>query len=170
MLNNCYSIKSLPLFDTAKVTTMQQMCINCYSLKEVPLFNTVLVTNMNNMFLSCFSLQSAPLLNTVAVTNMQGMFQGCSSLATISALNTAAVTTGNGLNMFSGCTSLAKARTNGLRFAVSYSGCRLSAAQINDIFTGLGTASGAQTITVSNNFGYATCTPSIATAKGWTVA
>lgn len=45
---------------------------------------------------------------------------------------------------------------------------QLSASEINRIFTALPTVSG-RTIQVSGNPGYATCTPSIATAKGWTV-
>jgi hypothetical protein len=45
----------------------------------------------------------------------------------------------------------------------------LSATEINNIFTNLGTAVGTQTITITGNRGATTCTPSIATAKGFTV-
>ena len=45
-------------------TNMQNMFFNCYSLQSVPLFNTTNVTNMAYMFTGCYSLQSVPLFNT----------------------------------------------------------------------------------------------------------
>ena len=170
MFSNCtYSIQSVPLFNTAAVTNMSSMFNNCTSLQSVPLFNTVAVTNMSSMFAGCTSLQSVPLFNTAAVTNMSTMFGGCFSLQSVPLFNTAAITTGNMINIFVSCASLCQGRTNGIRFGISYASCKLSAAALNDIFTGLGTASGAQTITITSNPGAATCTRSIATAKGWTV-
>lgn len=74
----------------------------------------------------------------------------------------------NFLNLFNGCVSLQSARVNGVSQTVSYSGCKLSGAALDDIYTGLATVSG-KTITVTGNYGTATDTPSIATAKGWTV-
>ena len=51
---------------------------NCSSLQSVPLFNTAGVTSsMDSMFYSCYSLQSVPMFNTVGVTNMANMFQDC---------------------------------------------------------------------------------------------
>jgi hypothetical protein len=71
--------------------------------------------------------------------------------------------------MFSACASLARGALSGTTRAISYSGCKLSAAELNEIYTNLGTASGAQTITVTGNYGTASDNPTIATAKGWTV-
>jgi hypothetical protein len=71
--------------------------------------------------------------------------------------------------MFAGCTSLAKGRLAGTTRSISYANLMLSASALNDIYTGLGTAAGAQTIDVTGNWGTATDDPSIATAKGWTV-
>jgi hypothetical protein len=51
----------------------------------------------------------------------------------------------------------------------SLANCNLSAANLNAIYTALPTVSG-QTITRSGNIGAASDTPTIATAKGWTVA
>jgi hypothetical protein len=45
----------------------------------------------------------------------------------------------------------------------------LSATQLNAIYTNLASGVVSQTITVTGNWGAATDTPSIATAKGWTV-
>ena len=51
---------------------------------------------------------------------------------------------------------------------VSFANSALQDTEIDEIFTDLPTVSG-KTITVSGTPGAATCTPAIATAKGWTV-
>jgi len=198
MFNNCVSLESVPLFVTNAVNNMSGMFANCPSLKNVPLFVTTAVTNMSGMFEGCTSLQSVPPFVTTAVTNtsvmfntctylqsvpsfatnlvttMTFMFSNCLSLRTLGLLNTSGITSAaNTVNLFNNCISLSKGRTNGIQHSISYANCKLSAAAIDDIFTGLGTASGApgsQTITVAGNYGAATCTTSIATNKFWTVA
>ena len=104
MFYGCYSLQSVPLFNTAAVTNMSYMFQNCFSLQSVPLFNTAAVTNMSYMFQNCFSLQSVPAFNTAAVTNMGNMFYGCSSLQSVPLFNTAAVTSMS--YMFPNCFSL----------------------------------------------------------------
>ena len=101
-------------------------------------------TSFAAMFQFCYSLQSVPLFNTANGTNFASMFQTCSSLQS--------------------------AALNGTRYSIDYSNAMLSPAELDAIYTALGTAAGAQTITVTGNWGTATDTPSIATAKGWTVA
>lgn len=56
----------------------------------------------------------------------------------------------------------------GCGYSISYAGCALSAAALNEIYTNLGTVTG-QTITVTGNYGISGDDPTIATAKGWTV-
>jgi surface protein len=80
MFAYCYSLQSVPLFDTSGVTSMYQMFAHCYSLQSVPLFDTSGVTNMYQMFYACYSLQSVPLFDTSGVTNMDLMFYACHSL------------------------------------------------------------------------------------------
>jgi surface protein len=104
MFRDCFSLQSVPLFNTAAVTNMNNMFLNCSSLQSVPLFNTAAVTNMSSMFQGCFSVQSVPLFNTAAVTNMTSMFLNCSSLQSVPLFNTAAVT--NMTSMFLNCFSL----------------------------------------------------------------
>jgi len=173
MFQNCVSLQSVPLFNTAAVTNMSSMFNECFSLQSVPLFNTAAVTNMVGMFANCSSLQSVPLFDTAAVTNMTTMFNGCNSLQSIPQLDTATVSSAANIGNFTlNCRSLAKGRTNGIRFAISYNGCKLSRAALVDIFNGLGTASGSQTIDVRNNFGTASLDAAdklIAENKGWTV-
>ena len=49
-------------------TSMINMFYNCYSLQSVPLFNTINVTNMAYMFQNCVSLNFIPAFITTAVT------------------------------------------------------------------------------------------------------
>ena len=190
MFTNCFLLQSVPLFDTSNVVGMAQMFSGCSSLQSVPLFNTASVTSMLSMFSGCSSLQSVPLLNTVSVTSMTTMFLNCTSLQSVPAFNTTNVTTLN--SMFQGCVSLNQAEiigtnvTNiatiftavnsiqrfiatGLTRGVVLTNNLMSATEINNFFTSLGTASGAQTIVVTGNPGAATCNVLIATAKGFTV-
>ena len=148
-------------------TNFSFMFSSCPSLQTVPLFNTAAGTAFSFMFSSCSSLQTVPLFNTAAGTIFSFMFRNCPSLQTVPLFNTAAGTTFS--SMFSSCPSLKSGALSGTTRGVSYSGCQLSAASLNEIYTNLGTAAGAQTITVTNNWGTATDDPSIATAKGWTV-
>jgi len=75
----------------------------------------------------------------------------------------------SGLFSSSAFTNLSSVILTGLRYAVDVSGMRLDGTALNALYTSLGTAAGAQTITVTNNHGTVDDTPSIATAKGWTV-
>jgi len=104
MFNGCSALTTVPLFNTASVTTMSGMFGSCSKLTTVPLFNTASVTSMSGMFGSCISLTTVPLFNTASVTNMNTMFSGCSSLTTVPLFNTASVTNMSG--MFSTCSSL----------------------------------------------------------------
>ena len=104
MFQNCFSLQSVPLFNTINVTNMQNMFFACYSLQSVPLFNTINVTIMANMFNGCSSLQSVPLFNTINVTSMIYMISYCSSLQSVPLFNTVNVT--NMTSMFNGCSSL----------------------------------------------------------------
>jgi surface protein len=76
----CYSLQSVPLFDTSNVKTMYQMFMYCYSLQSVLLFDTSNVTTMQKMFFYCHSLQSVPLFDTSNVTTMSQMFINCGAL------------------------------------------------------------------------------------------
>jgi surface protein len=190
MFVNCSLLQSVPLINTASVTNMTSMFQGCFSLQSVPLFNTASVTNMTSMFLNCSSLQSVPLFNTASVTNMTSMFQGCSSLQSVPLFNTASVTTmqtmfnastsiyavdfnmasvTNTTAMFVNINSLQKFKATGLTRGITISNNLMSETEINNFFTSLGTASGAQTITVTGNPGAATCDVTIATSKGFTV-
>jgi len=194
MFAGCRTLKKIPLFDTSSNTSFSSFCVDCYSLQEFPLFNTAAGINFQNMFESCYSLrtipllnvangtsfnymlnacvniQIVPLLNTVKGTNFTGMFQQMFSLQIVPNINTALGTAfGSVVNLSN---SIARGAFQGTRYAISYNNLCLSRAAIVEIFNGLGTAVGAQTITVTNNPGRAALTApeiAIATGKGWTV-
>ena len=168
----CYSLTTIPLVNTASARYFSSMFDGCYSLRTIPLINTANALDISYMFNACNSLQSLPLLNTIKVTNFSRVFYFCYSLQQLPNLNTVAGT--NFANIFGGtANSIAKAAFQGTRYAINYTNMCLSQSAIVDIFNGLGTAVGAQTITVSNNPGYAALTAAerlIATNKGFTIA
>jgi surface protein len=169
MFSGCSALTSVPPFNTSAATNTSNMFAGCSALTSVPPFNTSAVTNMANMFFNCSALTSVPLLNTAAVTNFASMFFSCSSLTTVPALNGNAATASSGYNsVFSNCSALARSEVTNFKFSHSYASCKLSAAELDAIYTRLPIAVG-QTITVTGNYGTAGDNPAIAIAKGWTV-
>ena len=165
MFYSCSKIQSIPLFNTSLVTNMSYMCSACFLLKTVPLFDTSKVTNMSYMFQSSYNLQTVPLFDTSKVTTMLWMFSGCNSLMIVPAFNTSLVTTMT--NIFASCSSLTKIEC-AIKYSVNISNQRHSSASLDAIYTNLPTKTG-QTLTVTGNYWTSWDTPSIATAKWWTV-
>lgn len=167
------AIQTLPTpsgnnWKTSACTNFQSMFNACPALQTIPLIDTSAGTNFQSMFSGCTALPTVPLINTSAGTNFTQTFFTCSSLQSVPALNVANGTVFT--SMFGNCGSLQSAPLVGARFAISYASCLLNAAALDAVYTGLGTASGSQTITVTSNPGTTGDTPSIATGKGWTVA
>jgi len=171
MFNACRSLTTVPLLVTSSGTNFSSMFASCNSLVEVPSFNTVAATNMANMFSSAQSIMYLPTLNTANVTTVAQMFNNCYNLRELPAFSLPVCTTFT--NWLANNTTLSKSGVINPTRGHSYSGMSLSQANIVTIFNNLGTASGAQTITVSSNPGYAGLTAAerlIATNKGWTIA
>ncbi len=166
MFYGCSALQSIPLLDTAAGTSFSNMFYGCSALQSIPLLDTAAGTSFSYMFKYCIALQSIPLLDTSAGTNFSYMFQYCYALQSIPLINTAAGT--NFSSMFSNCRSLSKGAMSGTKESISYASCKLSGAALDEIYTNLATVTD-KTITVTDNWGTATDTPSIATAKGWTV-
>ena len=161
----CSRLASVSVGDTSNMTSFQGMFQNCSSLQSVPALNTANGTNFSGMFQNCYSLQSVPALNTANGTNFSSMFYGCPSLQSVPALNTSNGT--NFGNMFQNCYSLQSIGCTNIAADISVANCSLSGPALDAIYANLATAS--KTITVTGNYGTASDTPSIATAKGWTV-
>ena len=154
MFDSCDSLTTVPLFNTAAVMDMSLMFYNCQSLASIPLFSTAAVTTMYAMFYNCFSLITVPLLNTAAVTDMSQMFFECRTLTTVPLLNSGAVTSSKFSVIFSGCRSLSRGALSGTRFSISYVAFKLSTAELDHIFTNLGTiGSIGQSVSINSNWG-----------------
>ena len=124
------------------------------------------ITSFADMFQGCSSLQSVE-LDTSSGTNFSIMFSSCSSLQSVE-LDTSSGTSFS--SMFHGCSSLSSVILTGCKYTVSVANGVLSGTALDALYTSLGTAAGSQTITVSGNHGTSSDTPSIATAKGWTIS
>ena len=90
-------LKSVPLIDLSKTTSMYNMFVGCSSLKTIPSLDTSHITNMMRTFADCSRLESISQLDTSNVTDMSSCFNSCSSLKTIPLLNTSKVTTMNSM-------------------------------------------------------------------------
>ena len=160
---------------------------NCSSLQNLDLVAPNL-TNISSMLTACTSLRTIN-LDLPNVTAAQAVFSGCQALQSVvlsipstttinfmlqnnTALQTAVLTLSGApqsSNSFSGCTSLLKLVLTNMAGTFSVASCKLSANALNALFTSLGTVTGSTTVTITGNYGAATCDRSIATAKGWTV-
>jgi len=122
------------------------------------------------MFQNCSSLKTIPLLNTARGTTVASMFSNCNCIQEIPALNFSSVSSAaNTATLFSSVYTIKRNQMTGLQYAVDISNQQLDSTALNEIYTNLGTASGAQTITVTGNWGTPNDNPAIATGKGWTV-
>jgi hypothetical protein len=150
------------------------MFSSCSSLQTIPLLNISSGVNFNGMFSNCSRLQTIPLLRVIpilsTVTSYQSMFNNCSSLVELPALSfQQTATTTIFSSIFTGCSSLSRVRATGFNQNINLPNPGLlSADELNEIYTNLPTVT-SKTITVTGNWGTAGDTPTIATAKGWTV-
>lgn len=167
LLNGCTSLLSIGTITNTAATNHTNILLNCTSIQNAPTFSqTANVTNWTAAFSGCASLINVPIY-TIGAANLSDCFNGCLSLEIAPAWNYSAITTGT--NLFAGCRSMSKGIiANAPAVSHSYANCKLSSTAINAVFTALPTATA--TITINTNYGSGASTPSIATAKNWTVA
>lgn len=188
MFSTCTSLPTVPLFNTIKLLNAGSMFSGCARLESVPAFNLAAVTNVSFMFNGCRLLKEVPLFVWPALRATTGMFTDCTSLQKVAAIDMSLITDVS--SMFSNCTSItvlpplnlnavtsfnsfipsqvARMVLNNLKVGpIALSNTRMSGAAIDEFFTGLGTIGSPITITLTNAPGAATCTRTIATAKGW---
>jgi hypothetical protein len=170
MFNSCYSLTTIPQLNTSNGTDFSSMFSQCYSLKTIPLIDTAKGLNLSSMFGTCSSLISVPQLNTILCTNFSSMFSLCPIIVEVPILNMIAAT--NVTSMFSTCTYLQGGRMLNTPISISYASCNLYRDGIVDIFNGLPTVTNSSTITITGNPGVSSLTGpdnAIATGKGWTI-
>lgn len=192
MFQNCYALVTAPTISYIHAVNLASMYIGCVSLQYIPdieisdfcndiatMFSgcyslqkapnimgvTTGLTNLTGVFNGCFSLVEIPAYNFPEVTSMNSTFSGCSSLVSIPAITTGTLTTNT--SIVGSCYSLSKL-TLPLTQTFSIINAKMSASALDAMYTALSTVTG-KTVTVTGNYGTASDTPSIATAKGWTV-
>ena len=163
----CASLEYIPLFNTASIVTtgFQSFAQFTFTLKSLTI-TTAGHTTINGLLST--SVYTSPI-------NASGSFAFTSSstraIKTIS-VNCSGVTAAPTTQPFAttGFTNVTSIIMTGMKYAFSVQGMRLDGAALDALYTSLGTATGAQTLTVTTNHGTVDDTPSIATAKGWTVS
>ena len=73
-------------------------------------------------------------------------------------------------DMFHSCSSLSEAPNINVKTSIHFRFCALGSTELNKLFTTLPQANSGAIITITGCPGASTCDPSIAQAKGWTVA
>lgn len=154
LFRHCYSLERGPALNTSRAETLDYMYESCWTIQYIPTYNTTKCTNFDNFASSCYNLHKAPTMSMSATTYCQSAFGSCYSLVD-----------GSGLT--------------DIRESISFDNCQLSGTSLNAIYTNLPTVSG-KNINVTVNWGSVSTgsagtwnaphTPSIATAKGWTVS
>jgi surface protein len=191
MFSGCISLKSVPLFNTQSVTAMATMFANCFSLESIPSFNMSSITSTGLTYFAANTLSLTSLtLNAPSITSLSSLLftsgytvslpSGGSPLFNYNSIkaikninvNCSGVASAPAQTPFSitGFTNVTSIIMTGMKYAFSVQGMRLDGVALDALYTSLGTAVGAQTLTVTTNHGTVDDTPSIATAKGWTVS
>ena len=169
---SCWSISEFPAYDFSSVTLLTSAFGTCLSLKRLPVMTIGSgITSFNTCFATCVSLEEAPDWNLQNPTDVTNMFNGCGNLRKVPAYNLSSVTLAS-VNMFVNNLSLIESNITGMKRTHSYANCKLSQTELVNVFNNLGVAVGAQTITISGNYGAAALTAgerAIATGKGWTI-
>ena len=169
LYTNCYALKNVPWHDFSNVTTGFSMFQNCNAIETLPKYNLAKITNMQTFCQNCYCLKEFPDMNTLLNISWASAFAGCYTLRKVYPNSQASVTSSAAYSsMFSTCYGL-ESMLMPLKYTFTISSCHMSPKGLDDMYTALPTVS-AQTVTVTSNYGTATDTPSIATAKGWTVS
>jgi len=174
--SGCPNLKEIDISGVVNTTDLNSTFMYNYNLKTANISGLTKVEYASMTFLDCYSLESLTTTNfSSSATSLEGgvMFSNAKRIQNIN-LSSAKIkrihangTTSN-LNALQTLTFSASSLFGGTAPQIDISYNNLSATQINTIFTALPTVS-AKTIKITGCTGTATCTTSIATAKGWTV-
>lgn len=194
-MDSCVSALWVPAYNFSACTSLFAAFLNTYSLigfrGEI---NAPLCTSIGSTFANC-GMRTLPALVLGVIVSANTCFQNTrirdasalnfvvgATAFTQAFLNSATVDDIGPIDLslatasttpVGSCVNLRRFRAFGFRFAISFLNCQLTRDAIVEIFNNLGTASGAQTVTVTGNPGVASLSGAdlaIATGKGWTVA
>ena len=185
MFTNCFLLTSVTLPATVSATTgvMGSMFSGCFSLKTItlPTTQTTGLTSIGSMFLNCLSLTTINNTSNLGNTSTGStIYVNGATNTGMDSLTTLSFSTKFSVLDVSGTVSIPTALTS-LRLLNNGSGqyagtspqvdvryTSLGTAALDQLFTDLPTIT-SKTINITGTPGAATCTRSIATAKGWTV-
>lgn len=191
--NGCWNLQEIPNFNFSNVTNAENMFKGTVNLTKVTPNDFKKVTNGSGMFWDSAvrylsNVQFRDLTNMYLMFYPAGLvvnypdFSLCTAITgnvdyslypqnvdTIPQIALGGVTTAGNLLYAMPARRIIKSLITGFKFTHSYINQLLSATELNNIFTNLGTANSGASITITGNPGAATCNQSIATAKGWTV-
>jgi hypothetical protein len=164
LLSSCYALQSVTL-DLPALTSADYLLTQCFSLQSVTL-DLPALTSAESLLSSCYALQSVT-LDLPALTSADYLLSSCYGLQSVT-LDLPALT--SQLN-FGNHQKLQRLIANGHMKNVWVGETKLSAQDLNALFTSLGTVDPGDgyTITITGARGAATADTSIATAKGWVV-
>lgn len=192
IFNSCYSLPEVPFIELARTTDFSSGMNTMSGLETVPQYNFNRCTSLQFLYYNNTAISVPSKISALSATSTSYLLNGASSIKYIEGIDLGAVTACD--NFYVSCDSLISAPvlnltsvataqssfatntmirsgyTTGMRYGHSYQNSNLAAAELNTIYTNLGTAVGAQTITVTGNWGTTTDDTTIATNKGWTVS
>ena len=157
-------------------TSASEMVSDNYQLESVGTITMTSVTNLSYFFNGCV-IKSIGLITANSCTNLEGFAFNCNALIAIRFANCANVT--NTSQMIQNCYSLQVLDMPNLTRGVNFTNSSMGNYGMNIFANGIGTASGAQTITITSTPFGALVTASDATAlairavmtgKGYTIA
>ncbi|MEJ7931004.1 hypothetical protein WG922_13595 [Ramlibacter sp. AN1015] len=152
--------------------TASGMFQNCSGLRALPPIDASKITSMGSFAAGCESLETVDLPGTVNCTTVGAAFQNCGNLRSI-VLNCTALTSAPGSQFIQNSISIQRLVLTGLRYGLTVSFTALERPALVEMFQSLGTANGAQTITISSTPGASSLTAeerAIATEKGFTLS
>lgn len=183
-------LKKAPVIDTSAATDMSFMYSYCPSLLEVPDHSFDQCLNAEGMFLGCQAITHVPDMVLPVCLNCRLMFSenylliavgdidvsvatDCSNMfgygAQIKVIGAVNLSSATDLSDFvTYIAPLVRCSAVGIKSDISFYGCKLEATELDEIYNNLATVVG-KYINVAYNPGTSGHTPSIATAKGWTV-
>lgn len=181
-----FSLKVFEISDSSNVTTYSRMFEDS-GIEVQPTLDFSSATNVNDMYENaglkeitfdltglaateiirdCKRITKATLSNTGSMTSLSNFARSCTMLREFTMDDCSSVTVA--ATTFSASQALSKIILTGMTVTFTINDCNLNTTEIDALFTSLGDGTG-ETVTVTNNPGSATCDPTIATAKNWTV-
>jgi hypothetical protein len=159
------------------ITSANEMFSGNYQLQSVGTITMTSVTNLGYVFLNNYVIKSIGLITANSCTILEGFAFNCNALIAIRFANCANVT--NTSQMIQNCYSLQVLDMPNLTRGVNFTNTSMGNYGMNIFANGIGTASGAQTITITGTPFGALVTAADATAlairavmtgKGYTIA